>query len=59
LSFIKIPFLALIAFVIISVMMANLALAENAPACGRLARITATVIVVATALSFIGLGLMI
>ncbi|MDN5273259.1 disulfide bond formation protein B [Chloroflexus sp. MS-CIW-1] len=59
LSFIKIPFLALIAFVIISVMMANLALAENTPACGRLARITATVIVVATALSFIGLGLMI
>jgi disulfide bond formation protein DsbB len=59
LSFIKIPFLALVAFVIISVMMINLALAETEPAHGHLARIVATVIVVATTISFIGLGVVI
>lgn len=59
LSFVKIPLLALIAFSIISVMMANLALAETPPACGRPARITATVIVIGAAALFIGLGMMI
>ncbi len=59
LSFVKIPFLALVAFSIISVMMANLALAETPPACGRPARITATVIVIGAAALFIGLGMMI
>lgn len=59
LSFVKIPFLALVAFIIISVMMANLALAETAPAHGRMARMIATAIVLATSLAFIGLGMMI
>ncbi len=59
LSFVKIPFLALVAFVIISVMMANLALTETPPAHGRAARIAAVVIVLGTTALFVGLGMMI
>ncbi|MEF3274675.1 MAG: disulfide bond formation protein B [Chloroflexus sp.] len=59
LSFVKIPFLALVAFVIISVMMANMALADTPPAQGRTARITATVIVLGTIALFVGLAMMI
>ncbi len=59
LSFLKIPFLALVAFMIISVMMANLALADLPPAHGRAARIAAVAIVMVTSAIFIGLGMMI
>ncbi len=59
LSFVKIPFLALVAFVIISVMMANLALTETPPAHGRAARIAAVAIVLGTTALFVGLGMMI
>lgn len=60
LSFIKIPFLALVAFTVISVMMGNYALAgapaTPAPARQR-ARIVALAIVGVTALAFVGLGM--
>ncbi|PDW00888.1 disulfide bond formation protein B [Candidatus Chloroploca asiatica] len=62
LSFIKIPFLALVAFGLISVMLGNYALA-GAPvpsAQGRRgSRVAAVVIVVVTILVFVGLGLLV
>ena len=59
LSFVKVPFLALIAFTMISVMLGNYAVAgaPATPAAGlRAARITALVIVGATILLFVLLG---
>jgi disulfide bond formation protein DsbB len=61
-SFIKIPFLALVAFTIISVMMGNYALAGapgTPPAALRNARIVAVAIVGLTVLIFLGLGLLV
>jgi disulfide bond formation protein DsbB len=59
LSFIKVPFLALVAFTIISIMLGNDALAgENAPDGGRIAQIAAMVIVIGTILAFVGLSFM-
>lgn len=60
LSFIKIPFLALVAFAIISVMLGNHALAElpaTVPGAQRIARIAALSIVGATMVVFVGLAL--
>jgi disulfide bond formation protein DsbB len=58
LSFVKVPFLALTAFSIISVMLGNYALAgDSARDGGRPARIAAIVIVVGTILAFVGLGM--
>jgi disulfide bond formation protein DsbB len=63
LSVLKIPFLALIAFIIISVMMGNHALAEQTnPRSERgrtIARSAALIIVLATAAVFVGMGALI
>jgi disulfide bond formation protein DsbB len=57
LSFVKVPFLALTAFSIISIMLGNYLLAgETAPDGGRPARIAAIVIVVGTIAAFLGLA---
>jgi disulfide bond formation protein DsbB len=59
-SFIKIPFLALVAFTIISVMMGNYALAgapATRPEARRATAIAAIAIVVVTVVVFLGLGL--